>query len=146
MIVYYDSSVILKLYTQEPESDQIQAMVVQERLPILFTSLHLSECTSALMLKAFRGECADFQSKRAIADMDEDLANQVLKRQAIDWEAAWLETRNFALSYAVSCGCRTLDSLHVACARQIHAQKFITGDKRQAALAKQAGLDVLLPY
>ncbi len=145
MIAYYDTSVILKLYTWESESDRIQQMVVQEGSAILFTSLHLSECTSALMLKVFRGECSDFQSKRAIADIEEDLANLVLRRQAIDWEAAWQETRNFSLSHSASLGCRTLDSLHVACARQIQAQKFITGDKRQAALAKQAGMDVFLP-
>jgi hypothetical protein len=32
--------------------------VTAEAEPLVFTSLHLSECVSALRLKCFRGECA----------------------------------------------------------------------------------------
>jgi len=37
-------------------------------------------------------------------------------------------------------GRRTLDLLHVACALEIGASAFLTFDKRQASLAKRAGL------
>jgi predicted nucleic acid-binding protein len=39
-------------------------------------------------------------------------------------------------------GCRTMDILHVACAVEIGASAFLTFDKRQAELARFAGLDV----
>jgi len=38
-------------------------------------------------------------------------------------------------------GIRTLDSLHVACALELKAQKFWTFDDRQARLAEAVGLD-----
>jgi hypothetical protein len=36
-----------------------------------------------------------------------------------------------------------LDILHVAAALELHCEHFISGDSRQAALAKAVGLDVL---
>jgi len=37
-------------------------------------------------------------------------------------------------------GTRTLDTLHVACALELKAERFWTFDQRQAKLAKAAGL------
>lgn len=42
-------------------------------------------------------------------------------------------------------GTRTLDVLHVASAVALGAQRFVTYDIRQAALAKAVGLRVLAP-
>lgn len=39
-------------------------------------------------------------------------------------------------------GIRTLDSLHVACALELKAEKFWTFDERQAKLAKAEGLKI----
>lgn len=39
-------------------------------------------------------------------------------------------------------GCRSLDILHVAAARLLEAERFITADKRQAALAEGERLTV----
>jgi predicted nucleic acid-binding protein len=36
---------------------------------------------------------------------------------------------------------RTLDSLHVACALELKAERFWTFDERQARLAEAVGLD-----
>jgi predicted nucleic acid-binding protein len=40
-------------------------------------------------------------------------------------------------------GTRTLDVMHVACACEIHADRFVSFDERQLGLAKLAGLRVL---
>jgi predicted nucleic acid-binding protein len=42
-------------------------------------------------------------------------------------------------------GCRTLDTLHIACARQLAIREFVTTDRRQANLAKRLGMRVLDP-
>ena len=39
-------------------------------------------------------------------------------------------------------GCRSLDILHVAAARLIAAERFITADRRQATLAEIEGLPI----
>lgn len=41
-----------------------------------------------------------------------------------------------AEAHAGATGCRTLDSLHVACAALLSATEFITSDYRQIALAE----------
>lgn len=55
MIGYYDTG-LLKLYPEEKESDAIRAFVREKKRPLAFTSLHMSECVSALRLKCFRRE------------------------------------------------------------------------------------------
>ena len=42
--------------------------------------------------------------------------------------------------YGAKFGTRTLDTLHVACALELKAERFWTFDERQAKLAKAAGL------
>ena len=64
----------------------------------------------------------------------------------------WLETRipdqafescaELARRYGPKLGIRTLDSLHVACALELQAEKFWTLDERQAKLAKAEGLKI----
>ena len=41
-------------------------------------------------------------------------------------------------------GCRSLDILHIAAARLLEAELFVTGDRRQGALGKSEGLSVKL--
>lgn len=53
----------------------------------------------------------------------------------------WETCVDLGLRYGASLGVRTLDSLHVACALELKAQKFWTFDERQARLAEAVGLD-----
>ena len=45
-----------------------------------------------------------------------------------------------AQQYASSVSMRTLDTLHVACALELGAERFWTFDQRQAKLARAVGL------
>ena len=47
--------------------------------------------------------------------------------------------------FASVTGARTLDTLHVAAARVLEADQFVTSDQRQILLARQVGLAVLDP-
>lgn len=47
---------------------------------------------------------------------------------------------DLAHRYGPKLGVRTLDSLHVACALELNAERFWTFDERQAKLAKAVGL------
>ena len=47
---------------------------------------------------------------------------------------------DLAHRYGPKLGTSTLDSLHVACALELKAERFWTFDERQAKLAKAAGL------
>jgi predicted nucleic acid-binding protein len=145
MTRYYDTGILLKLYTEEEGSDRIRAWVVRRREAVAFTALHRAECVSALRLKVFRSECRPEQSDAAIAILDEDAAAGVLRRTALDWDEAWERAGILSRAHAAETGCRTLDGLHVACALQLGAREIVTSDKRQAALARKAGLKAVNP-
>ena len=54
---------------------------------------------------------------------------------------AWEINIDLAQRHGPTLGVRTLDSLHVACALELKAEKFWTFDERQAGLAEAVGLD-----
>jgi predicted nucleic acid-binding protein len=55
-------------------------------------------------------------------------------------ENAFEVCADLARRYGPRLGVRTLDTLHVACALQLKAERFWTFDERQAKLAKAVGL------
>jgi predicted nucleic acid-binding protein len=54
---------------------------------------------------------------------------------------AWKICSDLALQFSSALGTRTLDTLHVACALELKADRFWTFDERQARLAEAVGLD-----
>lgn len=145
MTTYFDTGVILKLYTAEPGSQRVAQFVHRRALPLHLSELHLAECTAAFRLKQFRGECTATQATRALALIDSDLRAGVLRLLAVDWTTAWSTCRSVAAQHAARTGCRTLDSLHVACALTLGAKEFVTTNRRQAALAARLRLRVTEP-
>lgn len=142
---YYDTGVLLKLYTVEEGADEVREWVVRGGEALVFTSLHRSECVSVLRLKVFRGEGRLEQSAAALAALDEDVDAGVLRPTALDWDAVWERAERLARAHGATTGCRTLDMLHVASALQLDVQEMVTRDQRQAALAGMAGLLVVNP-
>jgi predicted nucleic acid-binding protein len=55
-------------------------------------------------------------------------------------ERAFERSADLARRYGAKLGVRTLDSLHVASALELKAERFWTFDERQAKLAKAVGL------
>lgn len=145
MNCYYDTGLLLKLYTDEPASGAVQAFAAKNARPIPFLALHKSECASALHLKAFRGECSIAQANRALADIQDDLRTGVLRSYLPDWESVWRQCSDLAQSYTHLIGCRTLDTLHVACALELGFRHIVTSDARQSALAERTGMVVHFP-
>ncbi len=112
---------------------------MKEKPGIWFTPLHFAECSHAIAKQVFY---------RKISQAEADAVRHTLKRDRAD--GLWLETAmpenafelcaDLARRYAPKLGTRTLDSLHVACALELKAERFWTFDERQSKLAKAAGL------
>lgn len=145
MNTYYDTGVLLKLYTAEPDSGRVQDFVRLRKNRIWVTNLHVAECVSALRLKVFRKECSEDESAAAIELIKADLRSGVLQVVEVDWDHAWQECRLLSDQFASRTGARTLDSLHVAAARLLGVKEFLTSDGRQAKLAAAIGLKALNP-
>jgi predicted nucleic acid-binding protein len=113
---YYDTGVLLKLYTNERDSEMVRNFVVRRREALVFTPMHHAECVSALRLKSFRGEADEEEVAGALRDIESDPASGVLRAAAVVWEEVWLRCRILSDAHAAATGCRTMDALHVACA------------------------------
>lgn len=145
MNCYFDTGLLLKLYTAEAESPSVQRFVLDRAEALRITDLHYAECVSALRLKQFRGECTSDEATRALGLVTDDLRAGVLQMVAVEWTPVWGRCRSLAETHAARTGCRTLDTLHVASALELGAREFITSDDRQTALATKAGLPVTNP-
>jgi predicted nucleic acid-binding protein len=112
---------------------------MKEKTRTWFTPLHAAECSHAIAKQVFY---------RKISVADANLIFGILAGDRAD--GVWLETampeRAFEVCadlgrrFAPKLGMRTLDTLHVACALELKAERFWTFDKRQEKLAKAQGL------
>jgi predicted nucleic acid-binding protein len=73
------------------------------------------------------------------ADFEEDRAAGLWVTIALP-DSAFDLCAELARRHGSKLGIRTLDSLHVACALELKAERFWTFDDRQANLAKAEGL------
>lgn len=103
------------------------------------TPLHIAECFHAFAQQVFFG--------RVPASVVEGLYDQLSRDRAQDvWLESEIPARAFERSaelarrYGPRLGVHTLDSLHVACALELKAERFWTFDERQAKLARAEGL------
>lgn len=145
MNCYYDTGILIKLYVEEPESESVREFVLGRGEAIHVNDLHLTEMTSAIVLKQFRGECSSSQSEQFFEALDEDRDSGVLRMNGVDWTEAWRLCRSLTMDHSHLMGCRTNDTLHFACAILSKASEFISSDQRQLELAHLVGLKTLNP-
>jgi len=140
-VVYLDTGCLVKLYYPEPDSDLVIGRVFGQE--IVYTPLHALELTTALELKRFRGEATPEQVAGSLTLVQEDISSG--KLVAIDAPA--LDSLNaateLARAHAARTGCRTLDTLHCAWAKNLQIAGFLTTDVRQLALARLVGLPII---
>ena len=138
MSVYADSSFVVSLYLTDVHSLEARRRV-QGSPPLILTALHRAEWVHALGQHQFRGTATAEVARRANSQLVEDEAAG-LWREAPLPEDAFELCADLARRYGPKLGMRTLDTLHVACALELKAERFWTFDERQAKLAKAVGL------
>jgi predicted nucleic acid-binding protein len=141
LIVYADSSFIVSLYIQSQHSVSADALLRQEP-QIFLTPLILAEWAHAVAGQVFRGQLSALDAQRIGVLFDNDLKGSLWLTVAMP-ERAFDLCADLARRYGAKLGVRTLDSLHVACALELNADRFWTFDERQAKLAKAQGLKTL---
>ncbi|MBW1790346.1 MAG: type II toxin-antitoxin system VapC family toxin [Deltaproteobacteria bacterium] len=141
-MLYIDTSVIVKLYIKEECSFEVSHWIRRNNEAIPLTRFHELEFKNAVYLKQFRTEMTNEQVLLVLSKFDDHQKRGVYYRPQINWT----DTINFALdlsqSHTKTTGSRSLDILHVASALAIKANRFLTLDKRQSALAGLAGLTI----
>ncbi len=141
---YFDSSIVTKWYL--PEADSAAALRIRARYepPAVLTHLHRVELITAWHLKVFRRELQLVTVVQALSDLADDIEAGVWQAPAYDLADVRARAEALARRYAATLGARSLDTLHVAAALALGASRFVTGDRRQAALARAARLKTTL--
>jgi predicted nucleic acid-binding protein len=138
--VYADSSFVVSLYLTDVHSPEARRRV-QGAPPVILTSLHRAEWAHALGQHQFRGTISAEAARRANSQLVSDEAANLWREVPLP-ENAFELCANLARRYGPKLGIRTLDSLHVACALELRAERFWTFDERQGKLAKTVGLKI----
>ncbi len=140
MIAYCDTSLYVSPYVQDrhsAEADKLLSTADQ----VFVTPLHLAEWAHAIEQHVFRGVMHRSEAERLNRDFEADRGSDFWLQAAIP-ENAFERCRDLARRHGHEFGMRTLDSLHVACALELKAERFWTFDERQKALAKAQGLKI----
>lgn len=148
MIHYPDTSFLCSIYRKQDHTPRALALkrVLGEELH--YTSLLEFEFLQAIELQVWlhsndktrgysRGE-----ANRMMRDWEADTASGINRLVPFDMDAVLRLSRSYSLRLTASGGHRTMDMFHVATAVHLGAQKFLTFDERQRALADFAGLEV----
>lgn len=137
---YFDSSVLLKTYVEEPNSHEADALVEESGTPILYTHLQVIEVATAIRLKRFRKEITEAQEKAALVALESDIVSGRMQRPDCELSAIFHQAAKLSAKYAAQIGVRTMDILHVAAALKTDCTTLVSFDKRQRKLAKSVGL------
>jgi predicted nucleic acid-binding protein len=137
-MIYLDTGCLVKLYHPEPDSEAVARLVRGEVIALV--GIHELELTNALQLMLFRKEARPTQVRAARALLDEDIRVGTLHRPTLDWNEVLRQSRDLAAAHTRRLGCRSLDIVHCAAARELGAKSFVTTDRRQRGLAVAIGL------
>ena len=138
MNVYADTSFFVSLYTRDIHSAAALALMTLK--PNLWlTPLHIAEFSHAIAQQVFFGRASSADADQIYDDLHRD-RKKILWLEVSIPDHAFELCADLARKYGPKLGVRTLDSLHVACALELKADRFWTFDERQARLAKAQGL------
>lgn len=138
MNVYVDTSFLVSLYLTDGNSAVARHRILSAP-SIWFTPLHNAEWTHAIAQHIFRGKLSVRESERMHAKLEEHIDTGRWLLVPIPESALDLCAR-LGRAEGPRLDVRTLDSLHVACALELKADRFWTFDDRQAKLARMRGL------
>lgn len=142
---YVDPSALRSLYLHDDRSPRFCAWRRRTRGALPVTRFGRAEVVNSIQLAVHRGTINAEVAALAAADFESDLAEGRLQLVDALWRRMLDLAAELSQEHTAKLGTRTLDVLHVASAVALGAQRFVTYDIRQAALAKAVGLRVLAP-
>lgn len=140
MTVCVDSSLLVSSYLSDSNSAEADRRRELSEV-IWITPLNKSEFAHSIHQQVFRGRINLAEANRLWGVFENDCANGVWISTSFP-DAVWRTCIELAQRHGSKLGMRTLDSLHVACALELRAERFWTFDERQAKLAEAVGLDI----
>lgn len=139
--IYLDTSSLVKIYHNEPDSDKIIKILPPYQV-IYLSEITKIEFVSAFWKKSRRGEASEAEAKEAIRFFESDYYK--FEWVLIDGEI--IQTANKYVTHYREMGLRTLDSIQLACAVSLKnkADNFLTSDKILKKMMEKEGLTVAI--
>ncbi len=139
MTIYADSSFLVSSYVDDAHSAEADRRMGAAPA-VWITPLNRTELAHAIHQYVFRGKLSPSEVQLAWNSFQRDYRNGIWIPVNLP-ERVWETSIMLAEMHGQILGVRTLDSLHVACALELRAERFWTFDDRQAKLAEAVGLD-----
>jgi predicted nucleic acid-binding protein len=136
---YVDSSFQVAAYIRDAHSPEAVRRL-STGPSICVTPFNRSELANAIYRQVFLGKLSSAVAQQAWDNFEKDCRQGVWDCREFP-HRSWETCVDLARRFASTLGIRTLDSLHVACALELRAERFWTFDDRQARLAEAVGLD-----
>jgi predicted nucleic acid-binding protein len=136
--IYADTTLFVSFYLTDQHSHEANRLLAK-RPALWLTPLHRAEWTSAIAQHVFRGSISDSEALQFYTNFSRDRGIGL-----------WLEVDlpgnvfdvciELTRIFTPRLGVRALDTLHIAAALELKAERFWTFDDRQKKLAKAVGL------
>lgn len=141
---YWDTSALLKLYAQEPDSTVFLHALVSFGEPVLTSELTRVELFSALRRKESLGDLVPGGANSLLNHFQNDSDNGMISILPVGTDVANKAFNLIETGYASTPPIliRSLDVIHVACAILGGCHTVVGTDARQRDLARVAGLAV----
>jgi predicted nucleic acid-binding protein len=141
-MIYLDSSCLLKLLREEPESSHVREAVDEER-QVIVSSLAELEVEVQLQAAVLAGETRTSQWRHYQARL-------IAMRNFDPFHFRFLPASVFSTAlrqqrHSRSVFCRALDRLHLAAMEELKLTRLMTLDQTQAKVAAALGFEVVLP-
>lgn len=134
MILYLDTSALVKLYIEEPGTQTVER-AVREAQDVTTCWLSYPEARSAFSRLAREGIITADQLRVVVTSLHSDLPtyDMVLPEENVFWDAGYLADRR---------GIRALDAIHLAAASSVSGEdvRMLTFDERLLVAAKESML------
>jgi predicted nucleic acid-binding protein len=141
--LYVDTSCLLKLFFEEPETGRTIELVAREER-VVVSSLARLEALVQIQARMAGRMLSPSAARRLIARIDAVLRRDpydLVATPATTFEAAEEQLRPLARSTY----CRTIDRLHLGAMQALRLRRLLTNDDVQARAARAAGLSVAMP-
>jgi len=139
LTVYADSSFFVSSCIYDVHTREVKTRMAT-RPQVWLTPFGRAEVANAIHRYVFRGAISVADVRAAWLHFEQDRIRGIWTEVVLP-EGVWGSSILLAQRFGPTLGIRTLDSLHVACALELRADKFWTFDERQAKLAEAVGLD-----
>lgn len=139
MTICADSSFFVPKYVSDVHSAEADRRMLQHPL-VWVTLLNRAEAANTIHRYVFRRAISASDALAVWIYFEQGRAKGIWIEIGLP-SRLWETSIDLARRFGPTLGVRTLDSLHVACALELKAQKFWTFDERQARLAEAVGLD-----